>query len=60
MTLKFHLCDTEARPPPKQPADEDNIERKEEEEEKEEDLSIPGASYVKLLALTPVSVLPGE
>ncbi|XP_041419597.1 focadhesin isoform X2 [Xenopus laevis] len=29
-----------------------------EEEEKEADLSIPGSSYIKLMALTPSSVLP--
>uniref|UniRef100_A0A6I8R488 Focadhesin n=1 Tax=Xenopus tropicalis TaxID=8364 RepID=A0A6I8R488_XENTR len=29
-----------------------------EEEEKETDISIPGSSYIKLMALTPVSVLP--
>lgn len=27
--------------------------------EKEEDLSVPGSSYIKLLALTPSAVLPG-
>ncbi|KAK2900269.1 focadhesin isoform X1 [Channa argus] len=36
--------------------EEEQLEKKEEEEEK--DLSIPGLSYVKLMALTPISVLP--
>lgn len=31
-----------------------------EEEEKEVDLSVPGSSYIKLLALTPSPVLPGK
>lgn len=30
-----------------------------EEEEKEEDLSVPGASYIKLLLITPQLVLSG-
>uniref|UniRef100_A0A3Q3KNU3 Focadhesin n=1 Tax=Mastacembelus armatus TaxID=205130 RepID=A0A3Q3KNU3_9TELE len=49
-----------ARPATKLPVyeeDEDDKE-KEEEEEEEKDLSIPGLSYVKLMALTPMSVLP--
>uniref|UniRef100_A0A3Q3MEQ0 Focadhesin n=1 Tax=Labrus bergylta TaxID=56723 RepID=A0A3Q3MEQ0_9LABR len=33
-------------------------EKKEDEEEEEKDLSVPGSSYVKLMALTPVPVLP--
>ncbi|TNN41853.1 Focadhesin [Liparis tanakae] len=47
----------EARPAPKTPDPEED-EPLEEEEEEEKDLSIPGPSYVKLMALTPVSVLP--
>lgn len=31
-----------------------------ENEEEQKDLSIPGSSYVKLMALTPTAVLPGE
>ncbi|XP_034470972.1 focadhesin [Hippoglossus hippoglossus] len=48
-----------ARPATKLPEkEEDEKGEEEEEEEEEEDLSIPGSSYVKLMALTPVSVLP--
>ncbi|KAM3938350.1 focadhesin [Leptodactylus fuscus] len=36
----------------------DESEEAEEEEDKEVDLSIPGSSYIKLMALTPSSVLP--
>uniref|UniRef100_A0A7N8WWN7 Focadhesin n=1 Tax=Mastacembelus armatus TaxID=205130 RepID=A0A7N8WWN7_9TELE len=52
--------DQEYEPATKLPVyeeDEDDKE-KEEEEEEEKDLSIPGLSYVKLMALTPMSVLP--
>uniref|UniRef100_A0A8C1KKR1 Focadhesin n=1 Tax=Cyprinus carpio TaxID=7962 RepID=A0A8C1KKR1_CYPCA len=45
-----------ARPPPKQPEEED--EGKENEDDKDEDVSVPGTSYVKLVCLTPRSVLP--
>ncbi|KAM9329744.1 focadhesin [Gastrophryne carolinensis] len=38
------------------PAEESDVAG--EEEEKEEDLSVPGSSYMKLMALTPSSVLP--
>ncbi|MEE6510600.1 hypothetical protein FKM82_030580 [Ascaphus truei] len=38
------------------PTDESDVAG--EEEEKEVDLSVPGASYIKLMALTPSSVLP--
>ncbi|XP_020499256.2 focadhesin [Labrus bergylta] len=38
--------------------DEQAKEKKEDEEEEEKDLSVPGSSYVKLMALTPVPVLP--
>uniref|UniRef100_A0A673I2X3 Uncharacterized protein n=1 Tax=Sinocyclocheilus rhinocerous TaxID=307959 RepID=A0A673I2X3_9TELE len=43
-----------ARPVPKQPEEEDEG----KENEKDEDISVPGASYVKLVCLTPQSVLP--
>uniref|UniRef100_A0A8C2EJL0 Focadhesin n=1 Tax=Cyprinus carpio TaxID=7962 RepID=A0A8C2EJL0_CYPCA len=43
-------------PPPKQPEEED--EGKENEDDKDEDVSVPGTSYVKLVCLTPRSVLP--
>ncbi|XP_071334354.1 focadhesin [Trachinotus anak] len=46
-----------ARPPTKLPEDEED-EQGEGKEEEEKDLSIPGLSYVKLMALTPTSVLP--
>ncbi|KAI3375862.1 hypothetical protein L3Q82_004137 [Scortum barcoo] len=46
----------EARPITKLPEDEEDEQGEENEEEK--DLSIPGSSYVKLMTLTPVSVLP--
>ncbi|CAG5897235.1 unnamed protein product [Menidia menidia] len=38
--------------------EKDEKKEEEEEEEKEKDLSIPGSSYMKLMALTSVSVLP--
>ncbi|XP_026208775.1 focadhesin [Anabas testudineus] len=47
-----------ARPATNVPEDEDDEQNKEREEE-ERDLSIPGSSYVKLMALTHISVLPG-
>nr|XP_015200548.1 PREDICTED: focadhesin [Lepisosteus oculatus] len=50
----LHLPE-QARPPVKTPDSEEEIN---EDEEKEEDLSIPGASYIKLLGLTPPAVLP--
>lgn len=31
-----------------------------EDEEKEEDIFVPGSSYIKLLSLTPASVLGGK
>uniref|UniRef100_A0A671UN78 Focadhesin n=1 Tax=Sparus aurata TaxID=8175 RepID=A0A671UN78_SPAAU len=46
-----------ARPATKLPENEEDPEEKEKEEE-EKDLCIPGSSYVKLMALTPASVLP--
>uniref|UniRef100_A0A673AN39 Focadhesin n=1 Tax=Sphaeramia orbicularis TaxID=375764 RepID=A0A673AN39_9TELE len=46
----------EARPVVKLHETEDEDERKEKQEE--EDLSVPGSSYVKLMALTHTSVLP--
>uniref|UniRef100_A0A8C1DI18 Focadhesin n=1 Tax=Cyprinus carpio carpio TaxID=630221 RepID=A0A8C1DI18_CYPCA len=51
----LHLPE-QARPPPKQPEEED--EGKENEDDKDEDVSVPGTSYVKLVCLTPRSVLP--
>lgn len=53
----LHLPE-QARPIPKQPEVEDEGKQNEEENEKEEDISVPGASYVKLVSLTPLSVLP--
>ncbi|XP_062239752.1 focadhesin [Platichthys flesus] len=47
-----------ARPATKLPEKEEEDKGEEKEEEEEKDLSIPGSSYVKLMALTPVSVLP--
>ncbi|XP_041635386.1 focadhesin [Cheilinus undulatus] len=53
----INLLPEAARPALKLPdSDEDEQEKNEDEEEK--DLSVPGSSYVKLMALTPVSVLP--
>lgn len=46
----------QARPATKAPEHEEDEEEKEEEEK---DLSVPGPSYVKLMALTPGPVLPG-
>ncbi|KAM9717713.1 focadhesin [Menidia menidia] len=47
-----------ARPAMEIHENEEKDEKEEEEEEKEKDLSIPGSSYMKLMALTSVSVLP--
>ncbi|XP_040887163.1 focadhesin [Toxotes jaculatrix] len=48
-----------ARPATKPPdEEEEEDEQGEDKEEEEKDLSIPGSSYVKLMALTPVPVLP--
>lgn len=47
----------QARPVTKQAESEEDEEGQEKEEE---DLSVPGCSYVKLMALTPGSVLPGK
>ncbi|KAF7653336.1 hypothetical protein LDENG_00084210, partial [Lucifuga dentata] len=46
-----------ARPASKLPESEEDEQRKEEEED-EKDLSIPSSSYLKLLSLTPLSILP--
>ncbi|XP_056298140.1 focadhesin isoform X2 [Pseudoliparis swirei] len=51
----INLLPEAARPAPKTP---DHEEDEPLEEEEEKDLSIPGPSYVKLMALTPVSALP--
>ncbi|KAG1959359.1 focadhesin [Pimephales promelas] len=51
----LHLPE-QARPVPKQPDEDD--EGKENGNEKDEDISVPGASYVKLICLTPQSILP--
>ncbi|XP_070785778.1 focadhesin [Enoplosus armatus] len=51
-----NLLPEAARPPTKLPENEE--EEEEEEEGEEKDLSVPGSSYVKLLALTPTSALP--
>ncbi|KAM3857392.1 focadhesin [Diretmus argenteus] len=51
-----HLPDA-ARPAIKLPESQED-QQGEEKEESEEDLSIPGSSYVKLLGLTAVAVLP--
>uniref|UniRef100_A0A673AJC7 Focadhesin n=1 Tax=Sphaeramia orbicularis TaxID=375764 RepID=A0A673AJC7_9TELE len=54
---KSAVCiNTNARPVVKLHETEDEDERKEKQEE--EDLSVPGSSYVKLMALTHTSVLP--
>ncbi|XP_037614520.1 focadhesin [Sebastes umbrosus] len=54
----INLLPEAARPAIKAPENEEDEQGKEEEEEEEKDLSIPGSSYVKLMVLTPVSVLP--
>ncbi|XP_034412473.1 focadhesin [Cyclopterus lumpus] len=54
----INLLPEAARPAPKAPDHEEDEPVKEEEDEEEKDLSIPGSSYVKLMALTPVPVLP--
>lgn len=48
----------QARPEKKEPCDQDE-EEKENEHENEEDLTVPGSSYIQLIALTPRPVLPG-
>ncbi|XP_029310314.1 focadhesin [Cottoperca gobio] len=48
----------EAARPATKPLENEEDEEGNEKEEEEQDLSIPGSSYVKLMALTPVSVLP--
>ncbi|KAF1380319.1 hypothetical protein PFLUV_G00162410 [Perca fluviatilis] len=53
----INLLPEAARPAAKPPGNDQDEQGKEEEEE-EKDLSIPASSYVKLMALTPVSVLP--
>lgn len=53
----INLLPEEARPAPK-PLEKEEDEEGKEKEEEEKDLSIPGSSYVKLMALTPAPVLP--
>ncbi|KAM8747268.1 focadhesin [Acanthopagrus schlegelii] len=53
----INLLPEAARPATKPLENEEDLEEKEKEEE-EKDLCIPGSSYVKLMALTPASVLP--
>ncbi|KAM6909393.1 focadhesin [Xenentodon cancila] len=53
----LHLPEA-ARPAVKVPDDEDEADETVKEEEEEEDLSVPGSSYVKLMALSSISVLP--
>ncbi|KAJ0055752.1 hypothetical protein NL108_011338 [Boleophthalmus pectinirostris] len=53
---KVTLLPESARPVTKQPESEEDEEGKDKDEE-EKDLSVPGSSYVKLLSLTPASVL---
>ncbi|XP_028988970.1 focadhesin isoform X2 [Betta splendens] len=48
----------EAARPPAKPSQDKSDEQREEEEEEAKDLSVPGSSYVKLLSLTPITVLP--
>uniref|UniRef100_UPI003AB0ACCF focadhesin n=1 Tax=Centroberyx gerrardi TaxID=166262 RepID=UPI003AB0ACCF len=52
----FHLPEA-ARPAVKLPESEEDEQGMEKEEE-EKDLSVPGSSYVKLMGLTAVSILP--
>nr|XP_046235770.1 focadhesin isoform X2 [Scatophagus argus]XP_046235771.1 focadhesin isoform X2 [Scatophagus argus] len=52
-----NLLPEAARPDIKHPENEEDQQGNEKEEE-EKDLSIPGSSYVKLMVLTPSSVLP--
>ncbi|CAB1345172.1 unnamed protein product, partial [Coregonus sp. 'balchen'] len=54
----LHHLPEQARPVAKLPESVEEEQGKEKEEEEEEDLSIPGPSYVKLLGLTSLSVLP--
>uniref|UniRef100_A0A8C4I042 Focadhesin n=1 Tax=Dicentrarchus labrax TaxID=13489 RepID=A0A8C4I042_DICLA len=51
-----NLLPEAARPVTKLPEHEED--EQEEKEEEEKDLSVPASSYVKLMALTPTSVLP--
>uniref|UniRef100_A0A3Q3XJJ0 Uncharacterized protein n=1 Tax=Mola mola TaxID=94237 RepID=A0A3Q3XJJ0_MOLML len=51
---EYEFCN--ARPFTKLPENKEDQQEKKEEEEK--DLSVPGSSYVKLMTLTPASVLP--
>ncbi|XP_034532394.1 focadhesin [Notolabrus celidotus] len=53
----INLLPEAVRPAVKTPETEEEEEQGKEEEE-EKDLSVPGSSYVKLMAQTPVSVLP--
>ncbi|XP_064410837.1 focadhesin isoform X2 [Latimeria chalumnae] len=48
---------SKARPEIKTPDSEEEVEENDEEGEKEEDLSVPGASYIKLLLMTAPAVL---
>uniref|UniRef100_A0A673VPZ0 Focadhesin n=1 Tax=Salmo trutta TaxID=8032 RepID=A0A673VPZ0_SALTR len=59
LTVKTEEYEVHQLPVAKLPesVEEEQVKEKEEEEE-EEDLSIPGPSYVKLLGLTSLSVLP--
>lgn len=54
----INLLPEAARPALKLPESDEDDQEKEKEEEEEKDLSVPGSSYVKLMALTPLSVLP--
>ncbi|XP_059210534.1 focadhesin [Centropristis striata] len=54
----INLLPEAARPAEKPHENVEEEQGKEEEEDEEKDLSIPGSSYVKLMALTPPSVLP--
>ncbi|XP_070711064.1 focadhesin isoform X2 [Pempheris klunzingeri] len=53
----INLLPEAVRPATKLPENEED-EQTEEKEEEEKNLSVPGSSYVKLMALTPTSVLP--
>ncbi|XP_072232012.1 focadhesin isoform X2 [Leuresthes tenuis] len=53
----FHLPEA-TRPAKKIHENEEEDEKNEEKEDEEENLTIPGSSYVKLMALTSISVLP--
>ncbi|KAM9335629.1 focadhesin [Symphorus nematophorus] len=54
----INLLPEAARPATSLPENEEDEQEKEKEEEEEKDLSVPGSSYVKLMALTPAAVLP--